>query len=132
MAGDNLQKLQRTRRAGGLDNEAFYALLAEDVVWDLSRSPFPEAGVYHGIDAVRAWFRGISDAFGDVHLEIEKERELGEQVVSLVHLSGRGPSSQIPVEYRFASVFTFREGKIVRMDRYDDWAPAMKAVGLSE
>jgi len=36
------------------------------------------------------------------------------------------------VEYRFAPVFTFRNGKIVRMDRYDDWAAATEAIGPPE
>jgi ketosteroid isomerase-like protein len=114
------------------DLEGFYALLAEDVVWDLSRSPFPEAGVYHGVDAVRSWFSGLRDAFGDVQYEVEKQREHGNQVAQLVHVSGRGPGSQIPVDYSFAPLFTFRGGKITRMDRYDDWAAAMRALGLSE
>jgi ketosteroid isomerase-like protein len=130
MAGENLQRIQRAR--AGEKIEALYTLLAEDVVWDLSRSPFPEAGVYHGIDAVRSWFSGLRDAFGEVHYEVEKEGEFGDQVVLLLHLGGRGPGSQIPVDYRFAPVFTFRDGKIVRMDRYDDWASATAAMGLSE
>src|SRR5437667_1606240 len=114
------------------DLEGFYALLAEEVVWELSRSPFPEAGVYNGVDAVRSWFSGLSDAFGDVQYQVEKQREVDNQVAQLVHVSGRGPGSQIPVDYSFAPLFTFREGKIVRMDRYDDWATAMEALGASE
>jgi hypothetical protein len=43
-------------------------------------------------------------------------------------VSGRGPGSQIPVDYSFAPLFTFRQGKIIRMDRYDDWGGAMDAV----
>jgi ketosteroid isomerase-like protein len=134
MSGENIELIRlafeefnETR-----DVEEFYALLAEDIVWDLSRSPFPEAGVYHGIDAVRAWFSGLRDAFGDVRYEVEKQRELDDRVAQLVRVSGRGPGSQIPVDYRFAPVFTFRDGKIIRMDRYDDWAAATEAVGLSE
>jgi ketosteroid isomerase-like protein len=79
-----------------------------------------------------SWFSSVRDAFGDVHYEVEKEGEFGDQVVQLVHLSGRGPGSQIPAEYRFAHAFTFRDGKIIRMDRYDDWASATEAVALSE
>jgi ketosteroid isomerase-like protein len=98
----------------------------------LSRSPFPEAGVYTGVDAVRSWFSGLSDAFGDVRYQVEKQREVDNQVAQLVHVSGRGPGSQIPVDYSFAPLFTFRDGKIIRMDRYNDWATAMEALGASE
>jgi ketosteroid isomerase-like protein len=134
MSGGNIELLRGALEGfnESRDLDAFYALLAEDVIWDLSRSPFPEAGVYHGVDAVRSWFRGIRDAFGDVRYEVEKERELDNQVVQLVRVAGRGPGSQIPVYYNFAPVFRFRNGKIARMDRYDDWDAAMEAVGAPE
>jgi ketosteroid isomerase-like protein len=45
---------------------------------------------------------------------------------------GRGPSSQISVDYRFVPVMTFSDGKIVRIDRYDDWSAATAAMGLPE
>jgi ketosteroid isomerase-like protein len=115
-----------------MDIEAFFSMLAEDIVWDLSRSPFPDAGVYHGIDGVREWFRGLDDAFGQVTYEVEQLRESGERVAVLLHVRGRGPTSQITVDYRFVPVMTFRDGKIVRMDRYDDWTAATEALGLSE
>jgi ketosteroid isomerase-like protein len=134
MSGENIELLRGAllRFSESRDLDAFYALLAEDVVWDLSRSPFPEAGVYRGVDAVRSWFRGLGDAFGAVRYEVEKQRELDNQVVQLVRLTGRGPGSQIPVDYTFAPVYTFRDGKIARMDRYDDWAAAMEAIGVPE
>ena len=134
MPGENIELVRQAFEGFNetRDLEKFYALLADDVVWDLSRSPFPEAGVYHGVDAVRSWFSGLRDAFGEVRYEIEKQRELGDQVAELVHVSGRGPGSQIPVDYSFAPLFTFRDGKIIRMDRYNDWATAMEALGASE
>jgi ketosteroid isomerase-like protein len=134
MPGENIELVRQAFEGFNetRDLEKFYALLADDVVWDLSRSPFPEAGVYHGVDAVRSWFSGLRDAFGEVRYEIEKQRELGDQVAELVHVSGRGPGSQIPVDYSFAPLFTFRDGKIIRMDRYDDWAAALKALGQAE
>jgi ketosteroid isomerase-like protein len=117
---------------GRMDSEAFFSLLDEDVVWDMSRSPFPDAGIYHGLDGVRDWFRGLDDAFGDVRYQVEQVREAGEQLAVLLHVHGRGPSSQIAVDYRFVPVMTFRERKIVRMDRYDNWSAATAAMGLSE
>jgi ketosteroid isomerase-like protein len=115
-----------------MDTEAFFSLLSEDIVWDLSRSPFPDAGIYHGIEGVRDWFRGLDDAFGDVRYEVEQVREAGERVAVLLHVRGQGPTSRIAVDYRFVPVMTFREGKIVRMDRHDDWAAAMAALGVAE
>jgi SnoaL-like protein len=62
------------------DLEPFIAMLAPDVVWDTSRSRFPEARVYSGIDGVREWFRQLGDAFAeDVRYEIEELRDLGDR-----------------------------------------------------
>jgi hypothetical protein len=36
------------------------------------------------------------------------------------------------VDYRFVPVFSFRGGNVFRIDRYDDWAEALEAAGLSE
>jgi ketosteroid isomerase-like protein len=49
----------------------------------------------------------------------------------LVEELGLGPGSEIAADCRFVPVMTFREGKIVRVDRYDDWGAAAAAMGLS-
>jgi hypothetical protein len=45
---------------------------------------------------------------------------------------GRGQFSKIGVDYRFVPLFTFRDGKVVRMDRYDNRSEALQAAGLRE
>jgi steroid delta-isomerase-like uncharacterized protein len=129
---DNVEVVRRCYEAWGRgDPEVFFGVLAEDVVWDMSRSSFPDARVYQGVDEVRDWFRGLEDAFGDVLYEVEKVWDLDAHVVVLIHVKGRGPTSQIAVDYSFVPVFTFRDGKIARMDHYDDWTQALEAVGLT-
>ena len=46
-----------------------------------------------------------------------------------MRVRGRGPGSGIPVDYSFVPVITFRAGKIVRMERYDDREAAVAAMG---
>ena len=45
---------------------------------------------------------------------------------------GLGRTSNAPVELRFAIVVAFREGRIVRLDNYEEKNEALEAVGLSE
>jgi ketosteroid isomerase-like protein len=97
----------------------------KDVEWDMSRSPFPDARVYRGRDGVREWFQGLADAFGEVVYEVERMHEAGSRVAVQFRVRGRGPSSGIPVDYRFVPLMTFRAGKIVHMERYGDWDSAM-------
>ena len=114
------------------DLEPFIAILAPDIVWDMSRSPFPEARIYYGVDGVREWFRELRDAFeGEVRYEIEELRDLGDRVLLELRAEGAGRSTRIGVGWRFVPVFTFRDGKVVRMDRYADRGEALEAVGLS-
>jgi hypothetical protein len=35
------------------------------------------------------------------------------------------------VDYRFVPLFTFRDGKILRMDRFSEWEEAIAAAGPS-
>jgi ketosteroid isomerase-like protein len=77
---------------------------------------------------VRAWLEGVRAAFGPPAYVIEDARESGDRVAVLIHLQGRGPSSEIEVDYRFTAVMTFHGERIVRMDRYDDWAAAIAAL----
>ena len=110
---------------GRMELEAALSLLDEDVDWDMSRSPFPDARLYRGVDGVREWFRGLAQAFGEVVYEIERVHEEGIRLAVQFHVRGRGPSSGIPVDYRFVPLLTFRGRKIVHMQRHDDWDSAM-------
>ncbi len=122
-----------TRGPEGFD--AFLAIFDPDVVWDISRSSFPDARVYEGVDGVRKWFAGLTDAFGDpadMTHSVEKVRVAGDRVVLMQRMQASGRTTQIPVDYTWAGVWAFRNGRVVRFDRYDDWADALEAVGLSE
>ena len=114
---------------GRMELEAALSLLDEDVDWDMSRSPFPDARLYRGVDGVREWFRGLAQAFGEVVYEIERVHEEGIRLAVQFRVRGRGPSSGIPVDYRFVPLLTFRAGKIVRMERHDEWGAAIAAMG---
>jgi uncharacterized protein len=65
-------------------------------------------------------------------LEIEPEEFLdgGDRVVVVSTMSGRGRGSGAETEQRLVSVWTFREGKIVRHDSFTDRDEALREVGL--
>jgi ketosteroid isomerase-like protein len=133
MSQAQVEIVRRAYEAGRRgDRESFMDLFAENVVWDLSRSDFPDGRIYHGLEGVREWLRGLEDAFQDIDQEVEEITDLGQdRVLTVIHTVGHGQFSKIGIDYRFAAISTFREGKIVRMDRYDDRAEALEAVGLA-
>ena len=115
------------------DLEVLREYWAEDIVWDVSRSDFPDKGIYHGVEGVREWMHSIQDAFEGLIWEFEEITDLGQNRVLVVsRLKGHGQFSKIGIDYRFPYVLTFRDGIAVRVDRYRDRAEALKAVGLSE
>src|SRR2546427_4249298 len=113
------------------DLEGFLESCAEDIVWDVSRSDFPDKGIYHGLDGVREWMRTLEDAFEGLVFEFEEITDLGQNRVLLVaRMKGQGQFSKIGIDYRFEYVLTARDGMVVRMDRYRDRAEALEAGGL--
>jgi ketosteroid isomerase-like protein len=126
---DVVRRAFQARTAG--DAEAAYAMLAPDVVFDTSRSEFPDAGVYRGPEGVRNWFDGLADAFGEgARFDVEEIEDFGDRVLVEIRARGHGLSSGIAVDWRFVSVFTFRDGKVVRIDRFANRAEALRALGM--
>jgi ketosteroid isomerase-like protein len=135
MSQENVEILRRASAAfeSTGDQEGLLELCAEDIVWDVSRSDFPDKGIYHGLEGVREWMRGLDDAFEGLLWEFEGITDLGEErVLVATRVTGRGLFSKIGIDYRFVQVNTFRDGRVVRMDRYGDRAEALKAAGLAE
>jgi ketosteroid isomerase-like protein len=114
------------------DREAFLSILAPDVVWDTSRSP-SEAGIYYGVEGVRKWFQELEEAFAQgVRYEVAEVRDVGDHVLVELRAEAAGRRTRIGVDWHFVPVFTFRDGRVVRMDRYSNRADAFEAVGLRE
>jgi ketosteroid isomerase-like protein len=133
MSQENVEFVRHAVRAfneEGADAAAAYYDPA--VVLDNTQSPFPDAGVYRGLECVRGWFDGLADAFGEIRYEIETIRDLGDQVAVLLRVRGRAPHTGIEIDYRFTPLITVRNSKIVRIDRFTSLAEALEAAGLSE
>jgi ketosteroid isomerase-like protein len=93
---------------------------------------FPEAGVYRGFDAFRAYVERFQEAFDELHFDVEELIDAGGgRVVGLVVTGGPGKSSGVDVRQPTAWIFTVRDGKVVRMDAYFDREEGLKAAGLA-
>jgi ketosteroid isomerase-like protein len=80
-----------------------------------SARAFPDPGAYRGarrtLDAWRDWL----EAWEEFSLELEHAIPLGDRVVVLNRLRGRGKASGIPVDSEVGCIFDLRNGRIVRM-----------------
>lgn len=88
---------------------------------------------YHGYEGALKWREDFFDVVEDAHYEIDEIlAENDDYVVIANHLTGRGSSSDAPVDLRWASVFWFREGKIARVAGFNSRRAALEAVGMAE
>jgi ketosteroid isomerase-like protein len=109
-------------------------LLDPDVEWDASEfEEIPDiTGVHRGPEAVRKFWRDWLGAWETVQFDYELV-DAGDRVVALIDQRMRGRSTGIEVPFgKYAHVYTFKEGLIVRWKAYRDDSEALKAVGLSE
>ncbi len=120
-------------RHGLASVEVFWALLDEYVVWDMRERPMLDLdSVYVGRDAVVKASRHYWGTFRDYRLDAEELLDAGSSVVVVTRERGRGKGSGAPFEQRFAQVWTFSRGQVVRWEIFQDAARALVAVGLSE
>jgi ketosteroid isomerase-like protein len=129
MAQENVELVRR----GIQSVEAFWSLLDEHVVWDLRGFPVLDLhGVYVGRGAVIEASRHYWGTWDDYRLDAEELIDAGSSVVVVVHERGRGKGSGAPFEQRFAQVWTFARGRVIRWELFPDKTAALEAAGLSE
>lgn len=122
------------RRAYALLNQGdFDAVLQDihpDIVWHTYIVPRPGGGVYRGHAGVRDLWSDAREIFGDFRNVPEKLFDAGDHVVSFVRVEGVGVKSGAAVGARIAHVVTFQEGKMIRIESFQDRDEALRAAGI--
>jgi ketosteroid isomerase-like protein len=93
---------------------------------------YPEKRSYHGPDGITEGWRSWLSAWNDFTTRADDVIPAGDgHYVVLVHLSGRGKESGVPIEADAANLVTISDGKIVRFQLFMKREDALDAVGLS-
>jgi ketosteroid isomerase-like protein len=117
------------------DTAAVMALYDADIEWDASRTQRGAmAGrVARGQAALLAWLHDWYGAWEAVDDDLKELIEAGDQtVISIMVQRGRGRASGVEVEDRLGTVWTIRDGKVVRAVWFPSPEEALEAVELSE
>jgi ketosteroid isomerase-like protein len=117
------------------DSATPFEVYAEDIVWDVSnshRATVMGSALYHGHEGVRQFWQEALSVFGTVDLDVEELIDAGDRVVALIREREIGRTSGAPVDARHAAVWTLANGKVVRMQIFDNRAHALQGVGLAE
>jgi ketosteroid isomerase-like protein len=120
-------ELMYTRAWREHDLEAALRDLPDDFEWVVPGHP--DGAVRHGADAVIEFFRDWLDQWDEPDTDWMLEQTRPDTVLALVTTRGRGRASGVPVELKFAQVWTFRDEEPARMVLYADPEKARRAAG---
>jgi ketosteroid isomerase-like protein len=120
------------------DHQAAFDYDDAELEWDASRASeagdLDTAGVYHGHDGVRAYWRRWLSAWEDIQATAAELVDAGPTVVALLHqqrLPGRGSGVEVDAP-PYALALTFRNRKVLRRVFYPPQTEALEAVGLRD
>ena len=116
------------------DIESFLEMLDPEVEWHPALVALleGEATVYRGREEVRELLQDIFEAFADFRFEFLEIRDLGDRILAVGEMRGRGTESGAEIESPWAFLIQFRNGKATHVRVYLDPKPALEAAGLSE
>ena len=89
-------------------------------------------GEWRGLDEIREAVLDYLRSWEGLTNELEQVRDLGDQVLVFERQRGRGRASGAAMERQMASLFSLRDGRVVRWDSFWDPADALAAAGLTE
>jgi ketosteroid isomerase-like protein len=110
--------------------EASLALFDPDIEWHTYIVPGPGGGVYHGHDGVRELWSEAKRVFGGFKNIPERLFDAGDRVVAFIRIEGVGAKSGVAVQARIAHVHTLRDGKVIRVESFEDRDEALQAAGI--
>ena len=91
-----------------------------------------DASRYRGREGIERFVADTSENWDELQSVAEEFRDLGDRVLVLGRLKGRGKGSGVPVDQPYVGILDFRDDRIWRHRVYLDRAEALRAAGLSE
>jgi len=115
------------------DVDTFFAEIAtSDLEWWPGLTRGVEGGCYQGREGIERFLADTAETWEELQTVPEEFRDLGDRVIVLGRMQGRGRGSGVPVDQPFANILDFRGDRICRSQVYLDRAEGLRAAGLSE
>jgi ketosteroid isomerase-like protein len=127
---ENVKALERHYEAFNRgDLEGLLEPFDPGVVFVEDPSVRPDAGTHVGIEGMRTFFQAMFDGSQEVAVEAVDWIDQGDRVIVEIRLHGRFRHTGIAGEARFFHVWTFREGRITRLQMYTSRDQALATTG---
>ena len=104
--------------------------LGDDFEWVVP--DHPEGAVRHGSASVIEFFREWLEPWDDLEVDWELEEVAPGRALASIDMRGRGRGSGVPTEMHFFQLWTFRDGRVIRMELYWDEDEARRAAALTD
>jgi ketosteroid isomerase-like protein len=106
-------------------------LLAEDAEW-VNPHDAIEPGTRRGADCFNEAIETVFETWDDVRFDTERVIDSGEDVVALGQLHGRVDAAGMEIDSPHGQIWTFRGGRVVRMQWFNTHRETLQAAGLGE
>src|SRR5215218_489889 len=93
----------------------------------LARQDLYSTPVYQGHEGARQVWREMLSVFGEVEVEVEQLVDAGDQVVAVIREREVGRASGAPVETTHLAVWTLADGKVIKLQVFDDRQQGLEA-----
>jgi ketosteroid isomerase-like protein len=108
------------------DWEAALGFFDPEVEWS------PTEGTFRGLEGVLRSLAEWLEPWEEHRIEAEEFTQAGDQVLAVIHLTGRVGGSGMEIDQRFFQLYAVRSGKITRMTEFVRRAEALEAAGLRQ
>jgi ketosteroid isomerase-like protein len=106
-------------------------LLADEAEW-VNPHDAVEPGTRRGAEEFNKAIASVFSTWDDVHFDAERVIDNGDQVIALGSLHGHLHTSGMVVEAAHGQIWTFRDGRVVRMQWFNTHREALEAAGQAE
>ena len=113
------------------DIDFFMQATTSDFEWFPALSAV-EGEVFRGREGIDTYWGRLDEAWEDYRLVADEYRDLGDSVLILGRMVGRGRGSGVPVETPMGTLGDYRDGKCWRIRAYLNHGEALRAAGLAE
>ena len=90
----------------------------------------PDTGQYLGVGQLAKYMRGFLEPWARLTIEAEEIIRAGDSLFAAVVQRGVGEGSGAATELRYFHVWTFRGGRVIRLETFRERADALAAAGL--
>jgi ketosteroid isomerase-like protein len=134
MSQENVEIVRRfTEAFNARDLDRHYVEFFDpEVEWQTAAED-PDAATHRGLQALKRYLEQWIESFDGMHADVEEYIDVGDdRVFTWSRFTGLGRTSGAPADWYLATIFTMRDGKVVRGEEYFDRNEALEAAGLKE